>query len=215
MFSTPPPASSAAGTAGGASAAFPGSHVLPDALQALPAEATPTVIRALTDTIEDNLRFCIYPSAIFYAERLFDILPDYRNLHTLASCYQRSADAASACRLLQQYYPFFEPHVTRPVPASAWQQKQPQQQQQRTATVAGAPPELHLRTALFNNANVLYHVRNTQGYSEVARMEHKQVTSGGGGGRTRAEKEEDGAHGASTGAPRDGSTTAAAATTVS
>ncbi|CAJ1005619.1 putative RecF/RecN/SMC N terminal domain/AAA domain/SMC protein Flexible Hinge Domain [Leishmania naiffi] len=30
-----------------------------------------------------------------------------------------------------------------------------------------------LKDGMFNNANVLYHIRNTQGYSEVARIEHK------------------------------------------
>ncbi|KPA80802.1 putative structural maintenance of chromosome (SMC) [Leptomonas pyrrhocoris] len=30
-----------------------------------------------------------------------------------------------------------------------------------------------LKDGMFSNANVLYHVRNTQGYSEVARIEHK------------------------------------------
>ncbi|KAG5511403.1 hypothetical protein JKF63_07366 [Porcisia hertigi] len=33
-----------------------------------------------------------------------------------------------------------------------------------------------LKDGMFNNANVLYHIRNTQGYSEVARVEHKPAS---------------------------------------
>ncbi|GET85771.1 structural maintenance of chromosome, putative [Leishmania tarentolae] len=52
-----------------------------------------------------------------------------------------------------------------------------------------------LKDGMFNHANVLYHIRNTQGYSEVARIEHKppsQSTSANGDTRTmsgQAERE--------------------------
>ena len=49
-----------------------------------------------------------------------------------------------------------------------------------------------LKDGMFNNANVLYHIRNTQGYSEVARIEHKAArlarVDGGEGGEEEEEE---------------------------
>ncbi|CCW65821.1 unnamed protein product [Phytomonas sp. EM1] len=68
----------------------------------------------LEKVIADSLRGYLYQNAIFYAERLYDLVPDYRSLHILADCYVQSGDVDTACRLLRSYYPFFEVHVNRP-----------------------------------------------------------------------------------------------------
>ncbi|CCW69050.1 unnamed protein product [Phytomonas sp. Hart1] len=68
----------------------------------------------LKKVITDSLQGYLYENAIFYAERLYDLVPDYRNLYILADCYVQSGDIDTACRLLRSYYPFFEVHVSRP-----------------------------------------------------------------------------------------------------
>lgn len=73
-----------------------------------------TLAKSLEYAIEESLRCYIYADAIFYAERLFDMQPNYQHLRTLAHCYMVSGDAQTTCRLLQHHYPFFEVHVTRP-----------------------------------------------------------------------------------------------------
>jgi anaphase-promoting complex subunit 3 len=56
---------------------------------------------SVADTVQHYLGLCIYPTAIFLAERLYAEQPTDRNLLLLATCYVRAGDTKAACSILQ------------------------------------------------------------------------------------------------------------------
>lgn len=68
---------------------------------AVAAVPTPASSKPVWETVEQYLRLCIYPTAIFLAERLYAEQPTERHLLLLATCYVRSGDLKAASSVLQ------------------------------------------------------------------------------------------------------------------
>ncbi|CAM36876.1 conserved hypothetical protein [Leishmania braziliensis MHOM/BR/75/M2904] len=77
------------------------------------------VLHSLNTSVQESLAGYLYADAIELAQRLFDLEASYAHLHLLAHCHTVSGATGTAYRLLQHYYPFLEPHVTRPRTAGA------------------------------------------------------------------------------------------------